>query len=133
MMDPTTSSKQPSLAVLPIDALEQTLRDLHIDIDAQSFIEKVTSQPSRSAPTQEDAHPAAGGQHSVLPLLSTSRFSTPLVTLQLDSLSMAMEELGLRNSAVTLMKTAQLAELISMPEPTPEGRQALLERKPYSL
>jgi hypothetical protein len=134
MMDLTaTSPKQPSVAVLPVDSLEQTLPELHVDIDVQSFIEKVISHPA--LPTlagthilQDDKHPAMGSQH----LLSASTYPT----LQFDSLSMAMEELGLPHSAVTLMKTAQLVEFASMPDPTPEGRQFLLERKPdppYSL
>ncbi|KAF5385014.1 hypothetical protein D9615_001026 [Tricholomella constricta] len=129
-MDPAaTSSKQPPMAVLPVQSLEQTLRDLHVDIEVQSFIEQVLSHPARSTPTelsQKDARPAAGSGHSVLPV-SSSMTSSRLFTLRFDTLSMAMEELGFASSAVAVMKTAQLEELMSMPEPTPEGRQVLLE------
>jgi hypothetical protein len=119
------------MAVLP---LEQTLRDLHIDIEVHSFIERVLSQPARSTPTellQRDAHPAAGYEHSVLSARPTP--SPRVVTLRFDTLSAAMEDLGITSSAVAVMKTAQLEELASMPEPTPEGRQVLLARRSYSL
>jgi hypothetical protein len=133
MMHPTaTSSKQPPMAVLPVQSLEQTLRDLHIDIEVQSFIEQVLSQPARSTPTellQKDAHPAAGCEHSVLSATPSPR----VVTLRFDTLSTAMEDLGITSSAVAVMKIAQLEELASMPEPTPEGRQVLLAHRSDSL
>jgi hypothetical protein len=133
MMDPTaTSSEQPPTAVLPVQSLEKTLRDLHVDIEVQSFIEQVLSQPARSTPTEvfrEDARPATGSEHSVLLAKPNPR----VVTLRLDTLSMAMEDLGIASSAVAVMKTAQMEELTSMPEPTPEGPQVLLARRSDSL
>ena len=39
------------MAILPLNALQKTLRDLDLDIDAQSFVEGVFSQHSED-PTQ---------------------------------------------------------------------------------
>jgi hypothetical protein len=73
--------------------------------------------------------------HSEHPaLLHSSSMSSPrVVSLRFVTLSAAMEELGLATSAVTVMKTAQLIELMAMPEPTPVGRQVLLTRKSNSI
>jgi hypothetical protein len=38
-----SASEQPPTAILLVDDLEQTLRDLGVEIDVQSFIEKVNS------------------------------------------------------------------------------------------
>jgi hypothetical protein len=47
-MDPALTSlpEQPPVAILPLDALQQTLHDLGVYIDAQSFVERVLAQHS---------------------------------------------------------------------------------------
>jgi hypothetical protein len=137
-MNPTaaSSSEQPSMAILPVDSLEQTLRDLDVDIDVQSFIEKVISRRVLSTATEQcplETHPEADAsvepntQPSVLPLSSTSVSSTqssPVVTHPADSLS---------NTAPALVETARQVDPASIPAPTPERRKAMLARKPDSL
>jgi hypothetical protein len=143
-MNPTakSSSQQPSVAILPIDALEHTLRDLGVDIDVQSFIEKVHSRHALSMATELGrypeplvAHHEAGpsvepnSQRSVRPYSPTSASSTqssPVATLQADSLSdtgPVLVEMAQRLESESLMPTStaeaspKMVSESSMPTP----------------
>src|ERR1700735_5067684 len=94
------SSKQPSVAVLPVDSLEKTLQ---VNIDVQSFINEVLSQAPESTPKHSPSMPSP----SVPPPPSMPRLGPQLLILQYDSLAMALKDLGLNHDTVAIMKTAR--------------------------